>query len=97
MDGGPGGLGQWFPIVVSGTSVARGKPFPDPYVEGLKKLGLPAGRALVVENAPMGITAARAPRCPSVALATTLARAHLAGADWVLDNHAALVRLLKEN
>jgi len=91
------GLGQWFPLVISGTMVARGKPFPDPYLKALEELSLKGSQVLVVENAPAGITAAKAAGCYCVALETTLPRSYLQEADWVLPHHGALLRLLRDS
>lgn len=94
---GSAGLGRWFPLVISGTMVPRGKPFPDPYLKALEELGLKGSEALVVENAPAGITSARAAGCYCAALETTLPRSYLEQAHWVLPNHAALLRLLRDS
>ena len=91
------GLGQWFPLVISGTMVERGKPFPDPYLKALEDLGVKGTQVLVVENAPAGVTAALAAGCYCVALETTLPRSHLEGAHWVLPDHAALLRMLRDS
>ncbi len=91
------GLGQWFPLVISGTTVERGKPFPDPYLKALEELGVKGTQVLVVENAAAGITAARAAGCYCAALETMLPRSHLEGAHWVLPDHAALLRMLRDS
>lgn len=46
--------------MVTGLDVERGKPHPEPYLKALGLLGIQAHEALVVENAPLGIRAARA-------------------------------------
>ncbi len=46
--------------MVTAFDVKHGKPHPEPYLMGLKKAGVPASEAIVVENAPLGIQAARA-------------------------------------
>lgn len=44
--------------IVSAYDVERGKPFPDPYLMGLKKAGnLLPEEGVVVENAPLGVKA----------------------------------------
>ena len=88
-------LADWFPIIISGSDMPRGKPYPDPYLAALKKLSLEGRRALVVENAPLGIEAAHAAGCYAVAMETTLPKPRLEAADWVVPDHAALLRLLK--
>ena len=45
---------------------------------------------LVVENAPLGIAAAKGAGMSCVALCTTLARDQLGGADVIVPDHAAL-------
>jgi len=89
------GLAQWFPLTISGSDIARGKPHPDPYLTALARLGLKGKQTLVVENAPAGITAAKEAGCYCVAVESTLPRSYLGGADWVVGDHAALLRLLR--
>ncbi len=89
-------LAEWFPLVISGTEVARGKPHPDPYLAALARLGLDGKQALVVENAPAGIRAAKQAGCYCIAVESTLPRSYLSGADWVVPDHAALLRLFRE-
>lgn len=44
--------------IVSAYDVDRGKPYPDPYLMGLKKAGnLSPAEGVVVENAPLGVKA----------------------------------------
>jgi sugar-phosphatase len=46
--------------LVSGEDVERGKPFPDPYLLGAKKLGFEPIDCVVFEDAPAGVQSARA-------------------------------------
>lgn len=43
--------------IITSFNVKRGKPFPDPYLLALEKGGLAPHEAIVVENAPLGVTA----------------------------------------
>ena len=43
--------------IISSFNVKRGKPYPDPYLLALEKGGFAAHEAIVVENAPLGVTA----------------------------------------
>jgi sugar-phosphatase len=47
-------------VLVTGEDVEHGKPFPDPYLLAAQRLGVPAQRCAVFEDAPAGIAAARA-------------------------------------
>lgn len=73
-----------FRIIVSGDDVKQGKPHPEPYLKALEGLGLNPQECLVVENAPLGIRAAKLAGIKVVALTTTLPAADLAQADWIL-------------
>lgn len=57
--------------IVTAYDVERGKPAPDPYLMGLKKMGdLSPWQAMVVENAPLGVAAGVAARCFTIAVNT---------------------------
>lgn len=73
--------------IVSAKMVARGKPFPDVYVEALRRVGcMDPSRCLVVEDAIHGLNAARAAGCFVVGITNSLPREHLAPhADAVVD------------
>lgn len=44
--------------IVTSFDVTHGKPHPEPYLQGLRKVGAKPWEAMVVENAPLGIEAA---------------------------------------
>jgi sugar-phosphatase len=64
-------------VLVSGDQVQRGKPAPDPYLEGARRLGRPPEACLVVEDAPAGIASARAAGMQVVGVASTHPRRDL--------------------
>ena len=43
--------------IVTSFNVKRGKPYPDPYLLALEKGGFAPHEAIVIENAPLGVTA----------------------------------------
>jgi beta-phosphoglucomutase len=73
-----------FAAIVSGEDVTRGKPDPQVYVLAAERLGLPARRCVVVEDAPVGVRAARAAGAAVVALIGTAPRERYADADLVV-------------
>ncbi|HNW58152.1 MAG TPA: HAD family phosphatase [bacterium] len=73
---------------------AQPKPWPDPYLTAMRHFGLTPGECVVVENAPMGIRAAKAAGLFCVALQTTLPPEELTQADLILPDHAALLQWL---
>ena len=56
---------------VTGEDVTRGKPDPQVFQRAAEKLGVPAGRCVVIEDAVPGIEAARAAGMKVVALVST--------------------------
>ncbi len=65
------GLDALFEAVVCGSDVSHGKPDPEVFLLGAEKLGLPAGRCIVIEDAFAGIEAARRGGMKVVGVATT--------------------------
>ena len=54
------GFKDFFPVIVTTEQVARGKPFPDMFLEAAKRMGVPPNECLVLEDSPAGIDAAKA-------------------------------------
>jgi len=54
------GLAGCFSVTLSSEEVANGKPSPDVYLEAARRLGVPAGRCVAVEDSGNGIKAAHA-------------------------------------
>ena len=57
-------------LMVTAKDVRYGKPHPEPYLIGLHKAGVEAAEAIVVENAPLGVEAAKAAGIFTVAVNT---------------------------
>ncbi|MFS0702614.1 HAD-IA family hydrolase [Cellulomonas sp. 179-A 4D5 NHS] len=57
-------------VVVTADDVARGKPDPEPYVLGARRLGVDPARCLVVEDAAAGLDSGRDAGAATLALAT---------------------------
>jgi sugar-phosphatase len=54
------------PVLITSEQVAAGKPAPDPYLAAAAGVGVPPGAAIVVEDTPAGIAAARSAGVRSV-------------------------------
>jgi len=83
LDG--GGIRASFDAVVHADLVARGKPAPDIFLRAAELLGVPPSRCTVIEDAPMGVRAARAAGMAVVGVMTN----H--GAEELLDEGARAV------
>ena len=57
-------------LIVTAFDVKHGKPSPEPYLKGMEKCGVNPWEAIVVENAPLGVRAAVAARCFTIAVNT---------------------------
>jgi sugar-phosphatase len=57
--------------MITADDVTIGKPDPRPYLAGAAALGFPANRCLVFEDAPPGVTSARAADTQVIGLLTT--------------------------
>jgi beta-phosphoglucomutase family hydrolase len=65
------GLGACFATIVSADDVTKGKPDPQVFLLGAQRLGVPAARCVVFEDAFAGLEAARAGGMKAIAVATT--------------------------
>jgi alpha,alpha-trehalose phosphorylase len=85
------GIAELFELTVDGRDVARlglaGKPAPDAFIEGARRLGVAPARAVVVEDALAGVAAGRAggfALVVGVARSADAAELRSAGADIVV-------------
>jgi len=85
----------YFEVIINGSDMERGKPDPDPYLKAVERLGMTKNECIVVENAPLGITAAKRAGLYCVAVASMLEPEKVKHADLVLEDHAALLDYLK--
>ncbi len=67
-----------FTALVTGSDVARKKPFPDIYLEGARRVGIEPKDCLVVEDAISGIQAAHAAGMDAVGIPSTFSKEELA-------------------
>lgn len=55
-------------LMVTAFDVTHGKPNPEPYIIGMQKCKVKPWEAMVVENAPLGVRAAHAAHCFTIAV-----------------------------
>jgi len=78
-------------IMITAESIERGKPDPDCYLRGAEALGVDPRDCVVVEDAPIGATAARAAGMRLIALTTTHRADQLEPADLIVPDLTHLV------
>ena len=85
-----------FSALVTGSDVARKKPFPDIYLEGARRIGMDPEDCLVIEDAISGIQAAHAAGMDAVGVPTTFSQQVLqekAAPEYMLDEIRNLTKL----
>lgn len=83
-----------FDAIVSGSDVLNGKPAPDPYLKAIEMLDTSPDDCLVVENAPLGVEAAKNAGAFCIAVPTYVDPATLQKADIVVADHSELLQCL---
>jgi beta-phosphoglucomutase len=74
-----------FDVIISGDDVERSKPNPDPYLKAERLLKINTDECVVVENAPLGIEAAKNAGMICIAVESTLGREFLQSADFIIN------------
>ena len=59
---------DFFTFTISADDVTRTKPFPDPYLEAAKRMGVAPGATVVFEDSLTGIASAKSAGCAVVAV-----------------------------
>lgn len=85
-----------FEATVTGDDVREGKPSPEPFLKALRRLRIAAGEALVIENSPFGITAAKRAGLSCIAMETSLPRRYLKGAGMIIKSYDELLNKLNK-
>lgn len=83
-----------FSVVVTGDDIDNGKPAPDPYLKAVEMLAMQKNECIVIENAPVGVQAAKAAGLCCIAVPTYLEPQELRQADLVVMDHDLLIDLL---
>ncbi len=83
-------LGAYFQAVVTAADVRIGKPDPEIFVRAAEMLGMAPGECVVLEDAVVGVAAAKAAGARCVALVGSNSAAQLVGADLVVESLAEL-------
>lgn len=91
----PPGFRKYFTAIVTSDDTEKGKPNPEPYLKALETLECNHSNTIVIENAKLGITAAKSAACICWAITTTVDGSYLQEADRVFNNHTELLDNIK--
>jgi mannitol-1-/sugar-/sorbitol-6-phosphatase len=71
--------------MITGDTVARGKPDPEPYIRGAQVLGLAPSECVVIEDSSSGARAGQAAGCKVLATTFSHSVEELSAADWIVE------------
>ncbi len=77
-------LKEDFDVLITAAEVKNGKPAPDVFLISAEKLKIEPKNCLVIEDAPVGIKAAKRAGMKSIALTTTHEKSELFNADLIV-------------
>ena len=79
-------LNKLFDVIITGNDIKKGKPHPDIFLSAAKRLGLKTKECVVVEDAVLGITAAKRAKMKTVGIDRYGKPARLKQADLIVNN-----------
>ncbi len=90
------GIGDRFEAVVLGEHVTNGKPHPEPFLLGAKRLGIEGNACFAHEDAPVGVQSASRAGARVIGMLTLQSSKALleAGATWTVRDYNEWLRLL---
>lgn len=94
LGAGIGELLRQFDVVITADECAAHKPDPAPFVAAAETLGVAPETCCVVENAPLGVAAAKGAAMDCIAVCSTLPREWLHEADWCVEQVADIAGIL---
>ncbi len=81
---------EQFKVIITGSDVKQGKPHPEPYQKCINLLNIPKEKVVVIENAPYGISSAKAAGLKCFAIETSLSENYLKDADRIFKSYKEL-------
>lgn len=81
---------KYFEVIVAGEDVLHGKPAPDIFLTVAERLDLKPEECVVIEDAAMGVKAAKNAGMKCIAITTTHAKELLQDADIIIDSYKGL-------
>jgi phosphoribosylformimino-5-aminoimidazole carboxamide ribotide isomerase len=81
---GAAGLLSFFEVIVGAEDVAESKPSPAPYLEAARRLGIPPGACVAIEDSPWGLESAHRAGLRTIGITHTYPAMRLSMADVVI-------------
>ena len=90
------GLDQYPSFIISGDSVIKHKPDPEPYLMAIDKTGLDPDDVIAIEDSPIGIQAAKNAGISVIAFKGSEIQQDTSLADYDIDSYSSLISVLKQ-
>ncbi len=87
----------YFDCVVTGSDLSVGKPSPEVYLEGARRLGLAGEKILVIENAPLGVESALSAGMRCMVVGNTLSKEDFPANVEYFETNMELLRGIKND
>ncbi|MBN8547713.1 MAG: HAD family phosphatase [Deltaproteobacteria bacterium] len=84
-----------FDTLVTSDDYGSGKPNPEPYLCAARKLEVSASDCVVIENAPLGVQAAKAAGMYCIGVTSTVDASYLEAADRVIQKIREVLDIIK--
>lgn len=93
---------QYFDAIVTGEEVTNSKPAPDIFLKAAERLNVAPQHCVVIEDGPLGVTAAKKAGMKCIAITATHPADKLREADYVMETYegaefAALCKMIAVN
>ena len=87
---------KYFDVLQTADGLERGKPDPEIYLIACRRLRLPPGECIVLEDAHNGVLAGKAAGCPVIAVPSDYTRGQdFSAADWIEPDLFAAARRIE--
>jgi len=91
-------LYSFFPVIVAGSEVKRGKPYPDIYLLTAKKLGIEPKKCLALEDTQYGVESAKSAGLFCFAIPSEFSKKQdFSIADKIFNNLQQVIQFLKDD
>ena len=84
------GIARFFSVILDGSDVTHGKPYPEIYLKVAQALNMPPQRCVVIEDSLSGIAAGKAAGSKVIGITTTHTQQELGSTDMVIDHFEGL-------
>ena len=91
------GIKKYFNLLINGDDVKEGKPSPQCFLLAAEKLGVKPKNCLVMEDAVVGVQAAKRAGMYCISITNTCLRKDISGADLIVDDLTGItVQMIEE-